>query len=698
MAIENRTQDYKSHKYKRTVYVDLNPRTKIGSDLISQYHEQAQNHYMDIGRIGYHDEHGKYKLDYYTIKELVVIPKLIIRVTEKAMSRAGKDVYQLRTYMSKFGQLNFLLLVDKDKAELILVENVYISNLNHQEDYETTLWVLKYYNQKPLPLAEIFYKFGIKANPDDYGKSWKEENIQINNILASKAKAEMTTKMANAVASSINQKALVASLNYLNKEGEYGKKITSSYSKKVANKKEINSLATSPKLENTLNHVLLKTLEEKTEKKDLKNTSNLRVYKKVLDIQLSTPNAVLEHVEQNNTKQNFKNFLLNVYQDDKKKNDKSLAETKQEQEEFEKIIDYKFSKKLHHEKHETTEETIDKKKQKTLTLPKEFKDFDNNVVKVDVDVKRFEIEETKSQKKERVKKQKEEQALQKTQKKLKSKKQKGLRRVNALCDIDNEFEKSKAVIGLTPELDKTKSKKASKKIEMLFEKKEKKSKQKSEKVKAVVDKKQKTKEDILKKLERKVKLQTAKKQAKIEKQQKIKDKKLQKVQEKLERKQLKKDKKYLIREYLQDKKEKKKKVNTALMASTDKKEKKKSSQIFEKPIVKPKEEKKVETAPLKKESLTKENVSKTPTPQVKNHNEKSQSTPESEQTKKQILDNITSKLHAEQKAKEKQPVGLDIHSQKSNSLERQSHKSNNQHYFDISTNTSKKQKERTMDM
>ena len=461
MAIENRTQDYKSHKHKRTVYVDLNPKTKIGSDLINQYHEQAKNHYMDIGRIGYHDEHGKYKLDYYTIKELVVIPKLIIRVTEKAISRAGKDIYQLRTYMSKFGQLNFLLLVDKDKAELILVENVYISNLNHQEDYETTLWVLRYYNQKPLPLAEIFYKFGIKANPDDYGKSWKEENVAINNILASKAKAEMTTKMANAVASSISQKALVASLNYLNKEGDYGKKITSAYSKKVANKKEINSLATSPKLENTLNHVLLKTIEENTDKKDLKSPSNLRVYKKVLDIQLSTPNAIVTHVEQNNTKQNFKSFLLDVYQDDKKKEEKTQKQVVKEQEEFEKIIDYKFSKKPIQEKHELTEENLDKK-QKISALPKEFRDFDNKVVDVDFNLQRFEVEETKPQKKARIKKQKEEQKLQKAQQSQKSKKQRGMRRVNALCDIDAEFEKSKAVIGLTPELDKKKTKKTSK--------------------------------------------------------------------------------------------------------------------------------------------------------------------------------------------------------------------------------------------
>ena len=62
----------------------------------------------------------------------------------------------------------------------------------------------------------------------------------------------MTKALANKLASGINQKALVASLNYLNKEGEYGKKVTAAYSQKVATQKEINKLATSPKLENTL--------------------------------------------------------------------------------------------------------------------------------------------------------------------------------------------------------------------------------------------------------------------------------------------------------------------------------------------------------------------------------------------------------------------------------------------------------------
>ena len=176
MAIEEKTRDYKTHKHRFNVYVDLNPKTRLGENLLQQYHEETKRHVMDIGRIGYHDHHGKYVIDYYTQKELIVVPKLIIRVTERAIDRAGKDVYQLRTYMSKFGQLNFLLTVDKDKAELFLVENIYIENMNHREDYETLLFKLTYFNQKPVPLREIFYKFGIKANPDDYGKSWKEED------------------------------------------------------------------------------------------------------------------------------------------------------------------------------------------------------------------------------------------------------------------------------------------------------------------------------------------------------------------------------------------------------------------------------------------------------------------------------------------------------------------------------------------
>lgn len=707
MAIESRTQDYKSHKHNRTVYVDLNPKTKIGSDLIGQYHEQTKNHCMDIGRIGSHDDHGRYKIDYYTIKELVVIPKLIIRVTERAISRAGKDIYQLRTYMSKFGQLNFLLLVDRDKAELILVENVHISNLNHTEEYETTLWVLKYYNQKPIPLAEIFYKFGIRANPDDYGKSWKEDKVEINNILASKAKADMTIKLANTVASSINQKALVASLNYLNKEGEYGKKITSAYSKKVASKKEINSLAASPKLENTLNHILLKTLEEKTDKKDLKDTSNLRVYKKVLDIQLSTPNAISSYVEQNNTKQNFKGFLLNVYQDDNKKEDKSLTKIKEEHVQFEKIIEYKFSDKPKREKIEINEENLDKHKTKNFVLPKEFKDFDNNLVDVDTNLNRFEKEESKQQKRERLKKQKEKQKLQKNEKSQKAKKQKGLRRVNALCDIDNEFEKSKAVIGLTPDLDKNNKKKASKKLKELFETKEKKKQQKSEKVKDIVDKKQKSREDILKKLEKKVKNQTAKKQAKLEKREKSKEKKLKKVQEKIEKKQLKKEKQSLIKEYLSNKKEKdkkKKKVNTALMEkSKSSKKEKKSSQIMDRPVLKPKEEKVDQSSNLQEEK----NIKSKPNQHVASQVEKQkleQNTDRqvvkpvksNEETKKQILDNIASKLQAEKENVAKQNSSL----KQENTLGGQTTKQSSAHHqhFDISTNTTRKHKERTMDM
>ncbi|MBQ3047744.1 MAG: hypothetical protein IJD48_01870 [Clostridia bacterium] len=585
MAIENRTLDFKSHKHKTIVYVDLNSKTKLGSDLIGQYHEQAKSQYIDIGRIGYHDSHGKYHIDYYTTKELIVVPKLIVRVTEKAMNRAGKDVYQLRTYMSKFGQLNFLLLVDQDKAELILVENVYISNLNHKEDYETSLWILRYHNQKPIPLAEIFYKFGIKANPEDYGKSWKDK-VEINNILTSIAKADMTVKLAENIASSINQKALVASLNYLNKEGDYGQKITSAYSKTVANKKEINNLATSPKLENTLNHVLLKTIEDKTDKKDLKNISNQKVYKKVIDIQLSTLSAVVDYVDKQNTKENFKEYLLNVYHDDKQKNDKTVEKINIEHEKFEKIIDYKFSKKPNQENFESKkEEVIDKKSAKRLSLPKEFRDFDNNLINVDQNLDRFEKEETKQEKKERLKIQKEKQRQEKIQKAIERTKQKKTKRVSALCDIGLEFEKSKAVIGLTPEIYKKNNKKA----EKVFEDKKQKKTQKRQSTKDGI----KEKEDILLKLEKRVRRQTSKRQAKIEKRQQEKAQKAKRVNEKKERKQLKKDKEKLMKEYLFDKKDKKQneKLKKASLNESKRIEKRRKKQILfdDRPSVKPRE-------------------------------------------------------------------------------------------------------------
>jgi len=696
MAIENSTKEYKTHKHKRTVYVDLNPKTKLGSDLIDQYHEQSKYHYMDIGRIGYHDDHGRYHIDNYTTRELVVVPKLIIRVTEKAMNRAGKDVYQLRTYMSKFGQLNFLLLVDQDKAELVLVENVYISNLNHMEEYETTLWILKYYNQKPLPLAEIFYKFGIKANPDDYGKSWKEK-VEINNILTSKAKADMTIKMAETVASTINQKALVASLNYLNKEGEYGKKVTSAYSKKVANNKEINNLATSSKLENTLNHVLIKTLEEKTDKKDMKNTSNLRVYKKVLDIQLSTPSAVADYVEANNNKQNFKNYLLNIYQNDKQQ-DRSIDDIKIEHHKFEKIIDYKFSEKANKEKHEIKEETLDKKSFKGLSLPKEFKDFDNKIVKIDQNLERFEKEETKQEKKERLKTQKEAQKQAKLQNSIKNKKQRGLRRVNALCDIENEFEKSKVVIGLTPEL----SKKKSRKIKDIFEAKEERKAKKEEKIKSIFDKKQKEKDDILEKLEKKIKRQTSKKQDKIDKKQKEKEKKQKRAQERLEKKQIKREKQQLMKEYLSDKKEKKK-TKKAIMTDNkeDKKQKNKKPLMEDKVVVKAKEEVNEKPNALKNEPLTKPQIQAKAEQERSNtvsHHKQEQPKKEKkqaldEQGKKSLVEDITFKLQSEKESSRKQEQPKASAFEKS--LDATS--AMNQKNFDYTMGRSKV-KERTMDM
>lgn len=686
MAIENRTKDYTSHKYKRTVYVDLNPKTKVGSDLIGQYKQQTHLHCMDLGRIGYHDEHGKYKIDYYTTKELIVIPKLIIRVTERAMSRAGRDVYELRTYMSKFGQLNFLLVVDKDYADLILVENVYIENLNHRENYETLLWRLSYYNQKPLPLAEIFYKYGIKANPDDYGKSWKEDDIKINNVLAAKSKAMMTVAMANKVGSAISQKALVASLNNLNKEGNFGRKITEAYSVKVAKNAEINKLATSPKLENTLNHVLIKTLEEQTTKKDLADPVNLRVYKRVIDVQLSTPSAVAEEVEKLNTKQNFKNFLMENYQKPQSKTGKhtdEIALFDEKQDQFEKIIAHRFSRATINEKTEKREEKLDVSKTSNVTLPKEFVDFEGNKVMVDLTTDRFYAKEDAKHKKEREQKEKELLREQKRAEKEVSKAKRRLRRVNAKCDIEAEFERSKTLVGLTPDYDRPR-----KKIKALFERKEKSRLSRRQKIEAILNNREEektTSEQLLDKMQKKIKRQSAKETIKKQ----LKD---HKEQEKARKKQIK----------LQEKEEKKKK-KTMLSTMVDEKKEKKKRQTVDMAMLEAKEKSHKKHNKEQQNSQTTRPVVK---PMVESNNKQTHKQKEvpaqnsslGEANKQEILQHLTRKIQQQEVSQE--GVGI----QKNNSGVGMSTLTNNnqkprqeQTHFDISQNRHIK-KEKTLEM
>ena len=582
MPFEKKTDDYKTHKHKYNVYVELNPKTKMGKDLLNQYHEQTDKHYMDIGRIGYHNDHGEYIIDEYTKKELIVVPKLILRVTERAIDRAGKDVYQLRTYMSKFGQINFLLTVDKDKADLILVENVYIENLNHREDYETLLWRLSYYNQKPVPLKEIFYKVGIKANPDDYGKAWKEEEVNINNVLVAKVKAEMTKDAANKIASQINQKALVASLNYLNKEGEYGKKITTAYSKKVSNNPDINKLATSPKLESTLNHVLVKTLEEETTKKDLKDNYNFRVYKKVLDVQLSTPNQIEQEVEEVNNKQNLKQFLVESYQKPKKditalENEEEIINQKQD--DFERIIDFKYDRKTKKENIIEDEIVFDPESE---ILPEgeenvDFCDFEGNVVEVNLNTDRFNEPEEEDKKRKRERDKKLADKEEKKDKKQKQKEKKKLRALNAECNVDEEFEKSKTVLGLEPEDSQKKKKKRQKDIfaEALEEEKKNKKLTKEEKLQKALEEESQN-EKLIDKIQKKIKNLASKKQKKEEKEelkQQKQDLKSRLAQEKEEEKKKKKNIQNTMAPVVKPPKEqeeeakKKKNQNTALMES-----------------------------------------------------------------------------------------------------------------------------------
>ncbi|MBQ9792242.1 MAG: hypothetical protein IJW32_00655 [Clostridia bacterium] len=563
MPIEEKTTDYKTHKHRFNVYVDLNTKTRLGENLLQQYHEETKRHCMDIGRIGYHDHNGRYVIDFYTTKELIVVPKLIIRVTERAVDRAGKDVYQLRTYMSKFGQLNFLLTVDRDKAELFLVENIYIENMNHREDYETLLFKLTYFNQKPVPLREIFYKFGIKANPDDYGKSWKEEDVCINNILVSKAKAEMTKQMANSLASAVNQKALVASLNYLNKEGDFGKKVTASYSQKVANQKEINKLATSPKLENTLNNVLIKTLEEQVTKKDLTDGTNFRVYKKVLDVQMTCPFELSQTVEKANTKDNLKSFLVEVYQKPKgltRTNEDEGFLSDQKHAEFQNILDIKYDRRINKENYLTAEEVFEPDSLRMYDEIKEYKDFQGKDVEVNLDATRFENPENKAKKKQREKQEKQIKKQEKQLNKIKNAQRKKLKRLNAECNLDAELEKSKTALGLEPN-DKKKKKKQ---LEMFFDKKKEKSKKltKEEKLAKAQEDSAKN-ESLIKKLEKRIKNQNSKKEKVEAKKTQKEIKKIEKNQKKLEKEEEKRKKINNIFALSEDKKKKKQKINTA---------------------------------------------------------------------------------------------------------------------------------------
>ena len=535
MAIDKKTEDYKSHKYKRNVYVEINPKTKEGQNLLRQYHEQTSKQFMDIGRIGYHDEHGRYKIDYYTLKELKVVPKLIIRVIKSAMNRAGKDVYELRTYMSKFGQLNFLLTVDSNYSELILVENIYITNLNHRENYETPIWRINHHNERPIPLKQIFYEYGIKANPEDYGKSWSED-VKINNLIVAKAKAEFTIKLANSVGSSINQKALVASLNNLNASKEFGKKINKAYSEKVVKKEGINKLASSPKLENTLNQVLVKTLEEKTDKKDLKNKQNLEVYKKVVNIQFSVAGEVNEQVEKDCTKASLKDFMLKTYE--KTNNKKQFKDEKLEFDanhaEFEKIIDFKFSNKPKEEKTETAEEKFNSVKFNNKKLPDEYRDFENKKIEVDLNTERFLQKEDSKTKKAREKEEKLQKAKRKKEDKLLNKKSRRLKRVEINCNIDEELEKSKILLGI-----EVKDKRTIKQTKKL-------------------NKKQEKKEILLAKIERKIKRQNLKLAAKKEKEQ---TKKQKLIENKIKKQEKKKKKKRFENQFFEDKKPKTKDEN-----------------------------------------------------------------------------------------------------------------------------------------
>lgn len=641
MLLDNKTQDYKTHKYKRNVYVEINPKTKVGQDLLHQYHNQTNRQYVDVGRIGYHDEDGRYKIDYYTLKELKIVPKLIISVLKSAVNRAGKDIYKLRTYMSKFGQLNFLLTVDNNYSELILVENVYISNLNYREDYETVIWRINHCNEKPVPLREIFYEYGIKANPDDYGKSWNED-IKINNIIVAKAKAGLAKKIANELASSINQKALVASLNYLNVTKEYGKKITSAYSQKVAKEEEINKLASSPKLENTLNQILIKTIEEKTDKKDLKNKENLETYKSVVKVQFFTCQEIRNNVEKELTKQNLKNYMLQFYE--KSQSKKLPQEEKEnfdlEQNKFKKFLNVNFDRSAKEEKSDLIEEKFNKEKYKNKVLPNEYRDFENKKLDVNLNTDRFLVKETSKEKSTRQRQEKQNKKLKKERKNLLKKQSKRLKCVYINCNLDDELEKSKVKIGVNSQgRERIKNKK-----ELKIEKKQEK------KLFKKIAKKQQKKESILTKIENKIK----KHNLKLAEQKETRERKKQKlIESKIKKEKKKKKKQELDNQFFDDKNKKKLDKKEQLQLHQNNKN---ENEAF-RPIVKEPEQKQNSSAEQKNTNTQKNNFLLMSEAKINNTTEAKKEANahnlNKEETHAQIINNYIQK--ASKNKKEKSP-------------------------------------------
>jgi len=281
-----------SYKYRNEVRVKVDSKTEEGKKLLDEYRRDQKYHYMDIGRVGRHLSNGKYYIEKPIIAELITIPKIIIRVREKAFDKSGKDVYELKTFLSRFGELDFYATVDYNRADLYFVEHVWVENLGIQENYSTLIYSIFYENKK-VPMKEIFYKFRISANADDYGKRWKD--IDITNTLIAKTKACLAVTCANAVAQQITKTALDKSLDVMDTTKGLGQKVVDTFNKTVKKDDDLRfRISKTPDLLKT-DH-LLNAIDTVAENKGLKNANFVNSINQVLDIQSDKVNLVTNDI------------------------------------------------------------------------------------------------------------------------------------------------------------------------------------------------------------------------------------------------------------------------------------------------------------------------------------------------------------------------------------------------------------------
>ena len=281
-----------SYKYRNEVRVKVDSKTEEGKKLLDEYRRDQKYHYMDIGRVGRHLSNGKYYIEKPIIAELITIPKIIIRVREKAFDKSGKDVYELKTFLSRFGELDFYATIDYNRADLYFVEHVWVENLGIQENYSTLIYSIFYENKK-VPMKEIFYKFRISANADDYGKRWKD--IDITNTLIAKTKACLAVTCANAVAQQITKTALDKSLDVMDTTRGLGQKVVDTFNKTVKKDDDLRfRISKTPDLLKT-DH-LLNAIDTVAENKGLKNANFVNSINQVLDIQSDKVNLVTNDI------------------------------------------------------------------------------------------------------------------------------------------------------------------------------------------------------------------------------------------------------------------------------------------------------------------------------------------------------------------------------------------------------------------